>query len=165
MKTNAVHDHNAPPRIRAVDASHIAALIRIADETNLSAWSAQNYLDELPIPESIMLRLESGTNKTIGFIVGRIVPGGVLETEKDAEIYNIAVVEDQQHKGFGQELFDAFVARCRDLDVRSIWLEVRASNQKAISFYGRNNFEYVQSRNNFYERPREQALLMKLVLK
>ena len=153
------------PRIRPVEASHIADLIRISDDTNLSMWTAQNYLDELQIPEAIMLRLESETNETIGFIVGRIVQGGTVEIQMDTEIYNIAVIENEQEKGFGQQLFAAFTARCRDIGACNIWLEVRASNQKAISFYERNGFEQVQSRNNFYENPREHALLMKLVLK
>lgn len=112
-----------------------------------------------------MLRLESAVNETIGFIVGRIVQGGTIETEKDAEIYNVAVIDSEQGKGLGQLIFDAFVEKCHDLGVRNIWLEVRASNQKAIRFYEQSGFEHVQSRNNFYENPREHALLMKLILK
>ena len=152
-------------RIRPVEAKHISELIRIADETNLSAWSAQNYIDEFQIPESIMFRLETDTNETAGFIVGRIVSFGLVEREVEAEIYNIAVVRSLQKTGLGQQLFDAFVSACRELSVSNIWLEVRASNQTAIGFYERNGFERVQSRNNFYENPREHALLMKLVLR
>jgi len=153
------------PRIRPVDSSHIADLIRIADETNLSAWTAQNYLDEFQMPGSIMLRLESDLNVTIGFVVGRIVEGGVLETEKQAEIYNIAIDKSEQGKGFGQLLFDAFIAKCAEHKVTSVWLEVRESNEKAIGFYKTNGFEHVQTRDNFYNNPREAALLMKLILK
>ncbi|MBK8304353.1 MAG: ribosomal protein S18-alanine N-acetyltransferase [Chloracidobacterium sp.] len=152
-------------RIRPVDRSHIADLIRIADETNLSAWSAQNYLDEFQMPGSIMLRLESELNVTIGFVVGRIVEGGVVETEQQAEIYNIAIEKSEQGNGFGQLLLDAFIEKCRQYNVTSIWLEVRESNEKAIGFYKTNGFEHVQSRNNFYDNPREAALLMKLILK
>lgn len=152
-------------RIRAIDRSHIGDLIRIADETDLSPWSAQNYLDEFEMPGSVMLRLESEQNVTIGFVVGRIVGGGAIETEQQAEIYNIAIQETEQGKGFGQLLFDAFIAECKGNDVGSVWLEVRESNDKAKSFYKANGFEQVQSRNNFYNNPREAALLMKLVLK
>lgn len=152
-------------RIRTVDSSHIADLIRIADETNLSAWTAQNYLDEFQMPGSIMLRLESALNVTIGFVIGRIVEGGVVAIEQQAEIYNIAIDKSEQGKGFGQMLFDAFIEKCRQYNVTSIWLEVRESNEKAIGFYKTNGFEHVQSRNNFYDNPREAALLMKLILK
>ena len=165
MSESSLENKEIYPRIRPVEASHISDLIRIADQTNLSAWTAQNYLDELQITDSIMLRLESAANKTIGFIVGRIVQGGTIETAIDAEIYNVAIVESEQKKGLGQRLFDAFVVKCRQIGVGNIWLEVRASNQKAIRFYEQNGFGHVQSRNNFYENPREHALLMKLLLK
>jgi ribosomal-protein-alanine N-acetyltransferase len=139
--------------------------MRIADETNLSPWSAQNYLDELKNPDAIMLRLVADDNSTLGFVVGRTVIGGKIETQVDAEIYNIAVTCDDQGKGHGQALFDAFVATCGEKKAGQIWLEVRQSNHQAIAFYERNGFKLVQTRNHFYENPREHALLMKLDLK
>lgn len=153
------------PRIRPIEASHIGDLIRIADAANLSHWSAQSYLEELKNPDSIMLRLESDTNSTIGFIVGRTISAGVIESTTDAEIYNVAVIESEQRKGNGQLLFDSFAANCRDRRVASIWLEVRESNKSAIRFYDRNGFFRVQTRNHFYSEPREHALLMKLEMK
>lgn len=152
-------------RIRPVNVTHIADLIRIAEETNLSYWSAQSYLDEMKNPNSVMLRLEAADLSTIGFIVGRFVPGGGIEIATDAEIYNVAVIASEQGKGFGQHLFDAFVAVCRERGAATIWLEVRQSNKKAIRFYEKNGFKAVQTRQYFYENPREHAVLMKFILK
>ncbi len=153
------------PRIRPIEAAHIADLIRIAEETNLSHWSAQSYLDEMKNPDAIMLRLDAGDNSTIGFVVGRFVPGGEIEIVMDAEIYNIAITENEQRKGLGQFLFNAFASTCREKKTTNVWLEVRESNTKAISFYEKSGFERVQTRPSFYENPREHALLMKLILK
>lgn len=160
-------EENPPsrPRIREVDASHIAELIGIAEETNLSHWSAQSYLDEMKNPEAIMLRLEGEDNSTVGFVVGRFVIGGEIEIVQDAEIYNIAVSVAEQGNGLGQMLIDAFAEECRKRECSSIWLEVRESNKKAIAFYERNGFQHIQTRPSFYENPREHALLMKLALK
>ena len=152
-------------RIRPVEAAHVCDLIRIADETNLSHWSAQSYLDEMKNPDAVMLRLIAEDNSTIGFVVGRFVIGGDIETRIDAEIYNIAVTETQQRAGRGQLLFDAFASACREKEAANIWLEVRESNDKAITFYEKNSFQRVQTRRHFYENPREHALLMKLELK
>jgi len=157
------HDHNTL-RIRPIEASHIADLIRIGEETNLSRWTAQSYLDEMKNPDSVMLRLVGSDNSTIGFIVGRFVLGGEIGTCTDAEIYNIAVTEKEQRQGLGQFLFDAFVAKCLNKKAANVWLEVRESNAKAISFYEKNGFIRVQTRPSFYENPREHALLMKLIL-
>ena len=153
------------PRIRAVETSHIGDLIRIGVETNLSPWTAQGYLDEMKSTEAIMLRLVAEDNATIGFIVGRSIIGGDVHKRIDAEIYNIAVAETEQRQGRGQLLFDAFTDVCKEREVANIWLEVRESNHKAISFYERNGFERTQTRRSFYDNPREHALLMKLAVK
>ncbi len=151
-------------RIRKVEASHIGSLIELADATNLSPWSAQSYLDELKDTRSIMLRLESDENSTVGFIVGRIVPAADDENAVDADIYNIAVTESFQKKGNGQILLDEFLGKCRETLVRSVWLEVRESNLTAISFYTKNGFFAVTTRKHFYTDPPEHALLMRLNL-
>ena len=151
-------------RIRPVDSSHIGDLIRIAEETNLSPWSAQSYLDEMKNPDAVLLRLESPDNRTVGFVVGRIILGGLIAAQTDAAIYNIAVIEPLQHRGLGQKLLGAFLDRCRSRSVVHVWLEVRESNAVAIRFYERTGFEIVQTRNNFYTDPSEHALLLRLVL-
>lgn len=152
-------------RIRPVEALHVGDLIRIADETNLSPWTAQCYLDEMKNDSSIMLRLVGGDNSTIGFVVGRLVVGGEVQPRIDAEIYNIAVKESKQGRGLGQLLFDAFLAACAEREAENIWLEVRESNEKALRFYARNGFAKIQTRKHFYYGPREHAILMRCVLK
>jgi len=152
-------------RIRPVEAAHIGDLIRIGEETNLSPWTATGYLDEMKNADAIMFRLVAEDNSTLGFVVGRTIIGGDIETSIDAEIYNIAVAEREQRLGRGQLLFDAFVAMCREREVTKIWLEVRKSNEKAIRFYERNGFVRIQTRPSFYANPREHAILMNLILK
>jgi ribosomal-protein-alanine N-acetyltransferase len=152
-------------RIGAIRPSHVSELIRLGEATDLSPWTASNYLEELQNPHAIMLRLaDEDDNSTCGFIVGRLVTGSEIVTRPDAEIYNIAVRPDRQGNGHGQELFDEFAATCRERLVANIWLEVRESNHRAIRFYQKNGFNCVQSRPSFYENPRENALLMKLIL-
>ena len=155
---------NETLRIRPAEASHIGDFIRIGSETNLSPWSAESYLAEMKNPDAVMLRLIAEGNATIGFIVGRFVKGGEIEAATDAEIYNIAVIEAEQRKGRGQLLFDAFISICREKQTANIWLEVRESNKRAIKFYEKNGFEPIQTRNHFYDNPREHAVLMRLSL-
>lgn len=154
-----------PLRIRAVDSSNIGELITIAEETNLSPWTALHYHEEMKIRRSIMLRLIDDTNSTVGFIIGRKVIGGDVHPRVDAEIYNIAVSPAFQRCGYGQLLLDAFKDICRQSNVKTLWLEVRESNVPAITFYKRNGFTRVQTRNNFYDNPREHAILMRADLR
>jgi [ribosomal protein S18]-alanine N-acetyltransferase len=153
------------PRVRSIEAAHIGDLIRIGEETNLSPWSAESYLDEMKNVDAIMLRLVAENNSTIGFVVGRLVFGGREVPRREAEIYNIAIADAEQRQGLGQTLFEAFSTVCREREAVNIWLEVRESNHKALRFYERNGFVRVQTRPSFYENPREHAILMKLELK
>jgi len=152
-----------PHRIRPVEAAHIAALIELGTETGLSPWAAHDYLAELKDKNSIMLRLETETNSTIGFIVGRLITAADA-VAVDAEIYNIAVSPGHQREGNGQFLFDAFLSKCREYEVRRIWLEVRVSNEKAFAFYVRNSFAVQHLRKGLYRSPEEDGFLMSRTL-
>ena len=146
-------------RICQVQPCHVGDLIHIGTSVGLSPWTAENYIDELKNPDSIMLRLISGENKTLGFIVGRVI--GSTPAPMEAEIYNIAVKHSAQKQGIGQMLLDAFTGRCRIKGVRTVWLEVRESNVKAIAFYKKNGFVPVQRRSHFYSDPREHGWVMR----
>ncbi len=148
------------PRIRSVETSHLGDLIRIAEETNLNRWTAQHYLEELKSSTSIMFRLESVDNETLGFIVGRTVASNDDEDAVDAEIYNIGVDPKFQRRGHGQVLLTAFLDACSELNVRKIWLEVRENNAPAVGLYASNGFVPVTIRKDFYSDPRENGVLM-----
>ena len=165
MDPTTAADLSESPRVRPVESCHIADLMRIADETNLSPWTAQSYLEEMKNSDAIMLRLVSDDNTISGFVVGRVVGGGSIENRAEAEIYNIAVTTGKQGKGLGQLLLDAFLQAAAERNAIRIWLEVRESNTTAIAFYAKNGFERIQTRNHFYDNPREHAILMRLELK
>lgn len=148
-------------RLCQIDSGDIAELIALGEEANLSAWSQQNYLDEIKNPHSIMLRLEGDSNDLIGFIVGRLVTAPDVEDAVDAEIYNIAVDNQYRRRGHAQRILNEFCARCRASCVRSVWLEVRESNHPAIRLYEKNGFQTVTKRRDFYSNPPEDGLLMR----
>jgi ribosomal-protein-alanine N-acetyltransferase len=152
------------PRIRPVESPHIADLLHIASETHLNYWSAESYLDEIKKSNSIMFRVEADDNRTLGFIVGRVVPAADDAAAVDADIYNIGVENPDQRRGLGQLLLDAFTSECQRQSVRSIWLEVRESNDKARSFYLKNGFVPVTLRKGFYADPPESAIVMRRFL-
>lgn len=158
-----MNDNNL--RIKPIEAAHIGELIQIGEAANLSPWTPQGYRDEMKDPASIMLRLIDEENSIIGFVVGRLILGGEIESRLDAEIYNIAVTEPNRRRGCAQLLFDEFLATCREKQVANIWLEVRESNENAIKFYEKNGFERIRTRPSFYRNPRENAHVMRLILK
>ena len=51
------------------------------------------------------------------------------------------------------------------LDLAFLTLEVRKSNAPAIALYAKHGFQEVGCRKHYYEKPKEDALLMTLFLK
>ena len=147
-------------RIGQIEKADISALIDIADRCGLTSWSNKNFVDELARHDSIMLRLVHPDIGIIGFMVGRVIGHGPGESMIEAEVYNIGVDKEFQGLGFGQKLFDAFLERCKKVEAAQIWLEVRASNDRALAFYERNKFVKYSVRKAFYSHPTENAVIM-----
>ncbi len=90
--------------------------------------------------------------------VGSIAGYGVLWCIRDeGELANIAVRPTLQRRGIGAELLDCVLGVARERGVKSVYLEVRTSNEAAQNMYANRGFEQVGVRRNYYERPREDA--------
>ncbi|CAN5684395.1 N/A [soil metagenome] len=148
--------------VRNLRIKDVASITKIANDSGLSHWSEADYRDEIAMPTSIMLRLESPDDDCAGFLVGRIVPG--LVSVRDAELYNIGIEAAIRRQGGGALLMAEFIARARKIGARNIWLDVRTSNLVAIGFYRSFGFAIDGRRRNFYTNPAEDAHLMRLTL-
>ena len=80
-------------------------------------------------------------------------------TFDSATICQIAVHPDVQHMHIGSEMLQEIIADARAKKVRTITLEVRASNKNAIKFYGKFGF-YVSHVKDGYYLDGEDALYM-----
>ena len=89
--------------------------------------------------------------------------GGQLIFE-EAEIFNVAVDSVHRGHGLGRRLVEAFCAAAVEMGAEKLCLEVRASNTPAIALYTKQGFKKVGRRKNYYEKPREDAILMDLVV-
>ena len=62
---------------------------------------------------------------------------GIVSAPGKARVLMLAVREDLRSRGIGTALMKEFTLRCRTRGLRSIELEVRHSNQRAMEFYKR----------------------------
>lgn len=76
----------------------------------------------------------------------------------EIEIINIAT----KKKGLGSELFEKLIEFAQSQQVKTIFLEVRASNLTAQNFYLKKGFKKIGQRKNYYHQPTENAVLMAL---
>jgi len=66
-----------------------------------------------------------------------------------------------RRRGVAGKLLDVFERfRPRDITVAFLSLEVRASNYAAIALYGQHGYRGVGRRRNFYDHPKEDAVIM-----
>lgn len=92
-------------------------------------------------------------------VVGYI---GVFATIDDYNIIGIAVKEEFQRKNIGTLLLQKVIETAKENNVKSLSLEVDATNNKAIKFYEKHNFKVTNIRKNYYKN--NDALIMWLYL-
>jgi ribosomal-protein-alanine N-acetyltransferase len=139
-------------RMRSADVDRvlsIAATLSTAPHWERSAYEAA-VLDD---SRRVMLVAEAG-GLVLGFAVAAIVaPEGELES--------IAVAADSQRMGVAAKLLAELIAELGKLGVDTLNLEVRESNQPAITFYHRAGFFEIARRRDYYRDPIEDALLLR----
>lgn len=96
--------------------------------------------------------------KTDGWIIGYCI---LYQSFDQGEIIKIAVAPEHQHQGVGRQLLAEAEAVSSECEIQSLFLEVRESNANARGFYQHLGFEEVGIRRDFYQKPRENAVLMK----
>ena len=129
------------------DCGGVAELDRAAFSQPLSK---QGYEREYTNPNSTTLVAAAG-DSIVGFANLWCVCGEVT-------LNNIAVREDCRSRGVGTALMQEALRRFAGCDL--LTLEVRCSNEGAIRFYERLGFVRVGTRRDFYDLPREDAILM-----
>ena len=73
---------------------------------------------------------------------------------------DLAVAEEYRRRGVGRALTQAMCAAAREQKLAFLTLEVRESNLPARRLYESCGFQVAAVRKNYYERPRENAVLM-----
>lgn len=99
-----------------------------------------------------------------GNVVGFAIVHGVCD---EAELCCIAIAKPVRGQGYGSYLLGGLIADITQQHYQQLLLEVRGSNQAAISLYQRHGFAIIAERKAYYTNPdntHEDALVMKKVL-
>lgn len=119
-------------------------------------WSEKSILDSMKQDNYIFLKAEYENN-----IVGYV---GFYYSLDEGDITNIAVTPSFRRLGIGRQLLLTLISECKKRNIASIMLEVRISNDNAIDLYKKTGFSEIGIRKNFYEKPVEDAILMKCII-
>jgi ribosomal-protein-alanine N-acetyltransferase len=117
-------------------------------------WSAASIQGELDSPDSLFLAAVSD-HTVLGFCV-------LHQTLDEGEIYQIAVAGHFRRQGIANRLLARIIQLAAERGIQTIFLEVRAGNSPATALYNQNGFVCVGCRKNYYDNPKEDAVLMRL---
>jgi ribosomal-protein-alanine N-acetyltransferase len=145
-----------PMRLRAARVSDVDAVLAIEQASFGDPWSRSAFVELLDDPRVCFLIADRG-----GAVQGYVVAWFVLD---EGEIGNLAVAYDARRQGAGALLLDGAMRAARDADVQALYLEVRDSNVAARALYASRGFVEVGRRRDYYRRPREDALVLRLPL-
>lgn len=119
-------------------------------------WSRQSIENDYCQPDNIYLVAEAD-----GYVAGYC---GVWCSFECADLCNLAVAPEWRRRGVASALFGEAVRRCRSRHVERLLLEVRISNEPALSFYEKKGFRKIHMRKRYYRNPVEDAWVMQLLL-
>jgi [ribosomal protein S18]-alanine N-acetyltransferase len=138
-------------------------VVEIEEQSGLSRWGWAAYFAELQGNRDLMLVarpsrpfiIESGP--IAGYIVAR-------ETAGELHINNVAVRAEYRRRGIGAALLGRVLREAKRRKVKAAFLEVRSGNRPAQTLYEKSGFRAIARRADYYSDPREDAVVMSLVL-
>lgn len=136
-------------RMQAEDTAQVAANEAVCFS---SPWSEQAFRGTLDREDVIYLVAELDQR-----VIGHC---GVRKILDEGEITNVAVLPQYRGRRIGQQLLTELLAAGREIGIVDFTLEVRAGNAAAIHIYEKAGFVSEGIRPGFYDRPKEDALIM-----
>ena len=134
-------------------ADDIDSVLRIELEVHTHPWSRGNFSDAL-----------AGGYVCMVAQLGEVLVGYaiLMQGVDDAELLDIGIAAQYQHRGFGRAVLESMLNIARELGKQGVVLEVRASNRSAINLYNSVGFVEIGLRKEYYraQNGSEDALLM-----
>lgn len=138
--------------IREMTEEDVPFVCEIEEATFSMPWKAEDFID--------MIRRDNLTY-LVAELDGTIIGGaGFRNILGDGEITNVAIEKAHRGHGYGKILVGELLKKGREMGAEEFTLEVRVSNEPAIRLYESLGFMSEGIRPGFYERPKEDAMIM-----
>ena len=137
-------------QVRIVHLDQVAELERICFST---PWSRNMLAEELENDLAAFLVAVDGNGDVAGY-------AGLQVVLDEGYIANVAVRPDCRRRGVARRLLRVFLDFAQAHRLAFLTLEVRASNAPAIALYEGLGFQTAGRRKNYYEHPKEDAIIM-----
>jgi ribosomal-protein-alanine N-acetyltransferase len=142
--------------LRAMTTADITAVCAIEQQVQYAPWTEKLFSDSL---ERHVCWVVQKDQQVVGFFVVQFIVD-------EAHLLNIAVDPTQQKQGIGRLLLDNVQQQAMIKKASTIFLELRATNQRALALYQMAGFNEIGLRKNYYPaaQGKEDAVIMALML-
>lgn len=130
-------------KIRQATLDDIEALVLLENSFSSEIYSKEELIKMMGLNYYKFLIAEID-NKVVGYLCATII-------FDDCDILKIIVNQNFQRQGVGRNLIYELNNICVHQDTKKIHLEVSVKNTKAISFYENLGFEYICTREKYYD--------------
>lgn len=135
-----------------MDRSHLEGIAELERTCFSHPWSVDMLAEELYNETASFLVAEGENGSVLGY-------AGLHVVLDEGYIDNVAVDPAYRRQGIADALIDTFV-RFGAAKLAFLTLEVRAGNAPAIALYEKHGFYEVGRRKDYYDDPKEDAILM-----
>ena len=137
---------------RRMEEKDLEQVVAIENATFSMPWSKDAFLESMNNPAHVYV-VASEEDVICGY-------SGMWGIAGEGQINNVAVREDFRGKGIGFEIVEFLLKEGEKQGLEAFTLEVRESNASAIYIYEKAGFKNVGIRKNFYDKPKENAVIM-----
>ncbi len=141
-------------KIVPMAAEHLDRLEQLERMCFSRPWSKKMLAEELDNQcAAFLVAVEPETEKAVGY-------AGLLVVADEGYITNVAVDPSCRRQGVAAQLLQVFDNFAKGNHLAFLTLEVRPSNAAAIELYEGFGFREVGRRRNYYDLPKEDALIL-----
>ena len=141
-------------KIVPMAAEHLDRLEQLERRCFSRPWSKKMLAEELDNQcAAFLVAVEPEMEKAVGY-------AGLLVVADEGYITNVAVDPSCRRQGVAAQLLQVFDNFAKGNHLAFLTLEVRPSNAAAIALYEGFGFAEVGRRRNYYDLPKEDALIL-----
>ena len=141
-------------KIVPMTADHLEELEKLERICFSRPWSRKMLAEELENQCAAFLVAEdSVSGRVLGY-------AGLMVVANEGYITNVAVFPEYRRQGIAAQILQVFLQFAAANHLAFLTLEVRPSNAAAIALYQGFGFEEVGRRKNYYDLPKEDALIL-----
>lgn len=138
--------------------ARVESVVAIEELAYDHPWTRGNFLDS--VKAGYQAQLLVAGKQLLGYFVA-------MKGVDEVHLLNLTVAPQWQGQGWGRVMLDALAQWARGQGAQWLWLEVRASNERAQLIYTRHGYRRVGERKGYYpdaNGKREDAVVMSLKL-